>query len=815
VTKLNASGNGLAYSTYLGGAGNNATSTPSAHGDVSQAIAINSSGNAYVTGYTWSANFPTTTGAFQTAFKGSASISNAFVTQLNSTGTALAYSTYLGGSGSNGAGDYGNAIAVDASGDAFVAGSTASGDFPASSAAFQTSLHGTSNAFVTELNPAGAGEVYSTFLGGSGADSAQAIAVDTSGHAYVGGRTSSTDFPTSASAMEGAGVSNDGIFAQWGLNAFAAKLSPNGSSLVYSTFIEGASASIAGLAIDSAGNLYLAGSTTPAGSGSSGYFQPTADALPAPAGGNSAFVVKLDPAGATFSFASLLGGSGNDVANALALDAGGNVYVTGAALSTDFPTSSSALQTANKAKFANGSNAFISKFALAGEASGLVYSISAPSYLIPTSLEGGVQASTPYCASDYSADSEPAYGFFDLVSSLPGPPVQGIFGYSSQLDVTYYAPAGGVDYFSVEDGFPYDLPATGGSATFGYGAYFLGDGVYAPSSTSGSFTITFCPPPTDSSASSSRKSLLRATRKTAPLAALPGALRKQAAKFLPLPDLFPAARPGALPTPANSTPSCTAPLTPLTVVLRPAARTYGAANPAFSYTISGLRNGDTVSVEPFTTATPASSAGAYPIEADVAGPDAANYAITVNGSTLDVSKAPLYIAARNIDMTYGQTPPSPAGMYTITGFVNGDTQASATSGAPALSTTVTSTSPVGFYPITVGVGTLSATNYFFSDFASGEGKLGVYKAPLVIHPASVTILQGATWQNVPYEITGFANGETQTSATTGAPAFTTNAPSTSVPGRYYIIANVGTLAAQNYYFTNPSPATDGILTILK
>ena len=177
------------YSTYLGGS---STETTFGHGDVSEAIAVDGSGNAYVTGYTWFSNFPVTDNAFQTTNHAAGNyLSTAFVTKLNSRGTALVYSTFLGGRGS----DYGNSIALDASGDAFVAGSTGSSDFPVTSGVFQTAYHGMSTAFITELNPTGTDEVYSSYLGGSGGDTALAVAVDNRGFAYVTEFTSSIDFP--------------------------------------------------------------------------------------------------------------------------------------------------------------------------------------------------------------------------------------------------------------------------------------------------------------------------------------------------------------------------------------------------------------------------------------------------------------------------------------------------------------------------------------------------------------------------------------------------------------------------------------------
>ena len=168
MTKLNPAGAGpadLVYSTYLGG-------TTS---DFANALAIDSAGNAYVTGSTASNNFPTTAGAFDVSF---ASLSDAFVTKLNSTGTALIYSTFLGSSGS----ERGNSIAVDTSGNAYVIGTTNSPsdtNFPASASAFQMAFGGgASDAFVTEVNTTGTGLVFSSYLGGGGADLGFGIAID-------------------------------------------------------------------------------------------------------------------------------------------------------------------------------------------------------------------------------------------------------------------------------------------------------------------------------------------------------------------------------------------------------------------------------------------------------------------------------------------------------------------------------------------------------------------------------------------------------------------------------------------------------------
>jgi Beta-propeller repeat len=213
ISKLNAAGSSLVYSTYLGGAGL----------DLCSGIAIDASSDAYVTGTTYSTNFPLQS-ELQSNLKGTAS---AFVAEINPTGSALLYSTYLGGSVL----DNGNAITVDSFGSAYVAGSTASPDFPTTAGAEQTVLAGQYNAFVSKLTPGGNGLTYSTLMGGSGSDSAVAITLDTSGQAVVGGFTTSPDFPI-ANAIQ--------PMFQLTRDAFAAVVSADGSSLVFSSFFGGA-----------------------------------------------------------------------------------------------------------------------------------------------------------------------------------------------------------------------------------------------------------------------------------------------------------------------------------------------------------------------------------------------------------------------------------------------------------------------------------------------------------------------------------------------------------------------------------------------
>jgi hypothetical protein len=167
-------------------------------GSAGRAIAVDASGSAYITGSTSSSDFPTSPDAFQTTFgKAFSGATDAFVSKLNAAGSALVYSTYLGATDTGGFG-----IAVDAKGNAFVAGFTNSANFPTTPGAFQTTYGGLGDAFVTKLNAAGSGLLYSTYLGGGGDDLATAIGVDAAGNSFVTGHTSSTDFPTTRGAFQ-------------------------------------------------------------------------------------------------------------------------------------------------------------------------------------------------------------------------------------------------------------------------------------------------------------------------------------------------------------------------------------------------------------------------------------------------------------------------------------------------------------------------------------------------------------------------------------------------------------------------------------
>jgi len=265
VSKLNPAGSALLYSSYLSGNGS----------DAAAAISVDSSGDAYVAGWTGSFNFPTTHGAFQLTNKTLAGRSTGFVTKVNGSGSGLLYSTYLGGSSL----DVASALAVDTSGDAYVTGFTLSTDFPVTPGVVQPSLgkfenFTAQNSFVTKLNPAGSGLVYSTYLGGttSGAggsseDFGYGIGVDSQGNAVVVGTTSGIDFPTTIGAFE---TENLAELNSGGSATFLTKINPTASSFLYSTYLcgtgdqDGDGDLSIGLALDPAGNAYIAGLTVSA-----------------------------------------------------------------------------------------------------------------------------------------------------------------------------------------------------------------------------------------------------------------------------------------------------------------------------------------------------------------------------------------------------------------------------------------------------------------------------------------------------------------------------------------------------------------------
>jgi hypothetical protein len=367
VTKLDPSGSRVLYSTYLGGNGQ----------DNATGIAVDQAGNAYVTGFTDSTNFPTKN-AFQSLISGDADafvakldpegrlvastllggtasdygsciavdpsgniyvagistsfdlttvnpiqgslagLTDAFVAKIDS-GNRLVYSTYLGG----GALDAATGLAVDGSGNVYVTGLTSSLDFHTVNPIQPNHGGGGFDAFAMKLNPAGTKAIYATYLGGSGEDRAFRVALDSSGSAYITGDTDSTNFPVVSAAQRRLGGTAD---------AFVSKLSPSGTELVYSTYLGGSGIDGgAAITVDATGNASVCGFTVSPNFPVSNPFQQM------PGGHYDAFVTKLTPSGSSFSYSTFLGGSGIDSAFGIASDSAGNSYVMGITASQNFP----------------------------------------------------------------------------------------------------------------------------------------------------------------------------------------------------------------------------------------------------------------------------------------------------------------------------------------------------------------------------------------------------------------------------------------------------------------------------------------------
>ncbi len=357
VAKFSATG-ALIYMTYLGGAGD----------DFATGLALDSAGNAWVTGGTSSSNFPVSAAAFQRTYGGAGGnglmrIGDAFLSKIGPNGDALLYSTYLGGS----LDDVGTALTLDSAGNVYVAGATRSRNFPVMQP-FQADFAGAGgeqvfprygavpfdagDVFIAKFAATNQAMVYSTYLGGRLDDQATSIAVDSAGSVYVAGHTLSTDFPTTTGAYQrvnrGSNL-DENIFWNFG-DAFVAKLNPAGNQLVYSTLLGGSGDDfISAIVLDSTGAAYVTGATcSPDFPVTAGVYQhgmrgpfgaPIADVLI-----GDAFLAKLNPQGTNLVFSTFLGGVGDDAGTAVRLDALGNVYVAGFTDSNDFPTTTDGLQ---------------------------------------------------------------------------------------------------------------------------------------------------------------------------------------------------------------------------------------------------------------------------------------------------------------------------------------------------------------------------------------------------------------------------------------------------------------------------------------
>jgi hypothetical protein len=340
VTKLNPTGSGLVYSTYLGGAS----------GDLAFAVTVDATGNAYVTGDT-AGFFPVTAGSFQIAHAGSRDV---FVAKLNAAGNALVYATYVGGSSA----DAGRGITIDASGNVFVTGDVFSLNYPTTAGAFDATCGATipcggstPDAFVTKLNANGTALIYSTYLGGDSVDRGRSVGVDSMGRAYVFGPTFSINFPT-LNAIQSTKLGS--------FDCFLASLTATGGGLVYSTYLgsTGGESCEGGGAVDSAGNAYVSGGTA-----NTGNTFPSAGvpAVLGPGGGSDAFVTKVDSSGSLL-LSVRVGGTGSEASLSLAIDGAGAAYIGGLTQSIDDSLATvSAAQTTYGGHGAGFSDGFVAK----------------------------------------------------------------------------------------------------------------------------------------------------------------------------------------------------------------------------------------------------------------------------------------------------------------------------------------------------------------------------------------------------------------------------------------------------------------------
>jgi MBG domain (YGX type)/Chitobiase/beta-hexosaminidase C-terminal domain/Bacterial Ig-like domain (group 1)/Beta-propeller repeat len=655
VSKLNATASALVYSTYIGGDGSSSFTGDFVNGgggDNINAIYLDSSDNAYLTGSTWSQNFPTTSGAFQSSNRAFPYGFNAWVAKLNPAGNQLLYSTLIGGSAqqesNNDYGDSGVAIAVNSSGNAYVTGFTTSTDFPITSGAYQTTNNASTNvganAWVAEFNSTGTSLVYSTYLGGSGivstsnapardagagipGDAATGIALDATGDVYVTGYTLSTNFPVTSGSFQ----TENNAAGNGRTTGFVSEINPAGSALVYSTYLGGSGGSIGdiplGISLDSQDNAYITGATGSADFPvTQGSFQTSNNG----ATGNvpNAFITKLSAAGNGLIYSTFLGGNGNssdgDRAEAIVLDSAGDAYVTGYTCSTNFPVTASAYQSTNNAAASGGANAFFSE--INSEGTALIYS---------TYLGGSRGGSGPVLP----AGGDVAFGI-----ALDGSGNAYIVGdtYSSDFPVTPGA------FQSTNNG------ASGGNSNLFISKFNLSGGTATPTAAS--------------------------------IAVVSGS--------------------------EQTTTYGSAFVNPLVVIVKDAS-----GNPVPNATVSFAGTGLTFSSNTVTTGTNG--------EASVTATPTATGGLTAAASTNGVSSAAdfsltadqavLTITATSVSVAFNQA--IPALTFTASGFVNGDTS-SVLSGTPNETTTATQGSAPGSYPIMITQGTLSTANYSFQ-FVNG------------------------------------------------------------------------------------------------
>lgn len=325
VSKINATGSALVYSTFLGGSSS----------DQSYDIILDNSGNSYITGYTGSSNYCITPGVYQ-PFLTATNDFDAFVSKLSSNGTSLIYSTYIGGMNS----DQGNGIVIDKQNNAYIVGSTAALNFDVTPGAYKT-VHsgGIYDVFVTKLNATGSALIYSTLLGGTLDDFGMSIDIDSLNNAYITGYTYSQDYDITAGAYQILSINSD-VSSN---DMFVTKINANGTNLVYSTYIGGSEGDGGlGIKLDSIGNAYIAGQS------SSINFPVTSGAIQSNQAGFGSYpdcvVVKLNPNGNALLYSTYYGGTSQDIAMDIVLDRNNDILITGYTSSANFSTTGDAFQ---------------------------------------------------------------------------------------------------------------------------------------------------------------------------------------------------------------------------------------------------------------------------------------------------------------------------------------------------------------------------------------------------------------------------------------------------------------------------------------
>ncbi|MFB3895245.1 MAG: SBBP repeat-containing protein, partial [bacterium] len=313
----------LIYSTFLGGS----------EVDVGNDITIDTSGNTYIIGYTSSTDFPTSINAIETSYRGGTY--DVLISKLSEDGSTLLYSTFLGGSGS----DWGTAIELDTLGNVVITGYTESANYPVTANALSTTNHGQNDSFISKLSSDGSSLIYSTYLGGSSIDISNDLALDTAGNIYITGKTTSSDFPVTPGAIDTTYSDTIPLY-----DVFVSKLSADGSSLLYSTYLGGPSYIFGdygnAITVDNDGKAYIVGRTD------SSKFPTTPGAFDTTYNGsNDVYVSKINNTGTALIFSTFLGGSGSDSGEDIKLDKSGNIYIVGYTSATNFPTTPGAWDT--------------------------------------------------------------------------------------------------------------------------------------------------------------------------------------------------------------------------------------------------------------------------------------------------------------------------------------------------------------------------------------------------------------------------------------------------------------------------------------